>query len=206
MSTIITSADAIPTTPYYVLTDDSFMSDWGEAPNRVNTIILPCADHTEADIVATNARNRDEQRNVRILDRKPALSSGVMYSLMTKEDGGRWYTPGAFLPEPTNQPYNGWSNYATWATDLWLTNDHDSYDAACAAIKRGGPDALRAYVQSLSDIQQAIQGSVPTSGLAADLYEDEQQNSRETRDKAQIMRDALEKINWDEIVEAMQEE
>jgi hypothetical protein len=60
MSTIITSADAIPTAPYYVLSDDALMSDWGEAAGRVNTIILPCADHTEADIVATNARNRDE--------------------------------------------------------------------------------------------------------------------------------------------------
>jgi hypothetical protein len=143
---------------------------------------------------------------VRVLDHKPALSSGVIYSLMLKEEAGRWYMPGAFEPEPTNQPYNGWSNYATWATDLWITNDHDSYDAAYAAIKRGGADALRAYVQSLPDIKQAIQGDVPTSGLAADLYEDEQQNARETRDKTQIMRDALDKINFHEIVEALKEE
>ncbi len=206
MSTIITSADTIPTAPYYVLSDDSFMSDWGEAEGRVNTIILPCADHTEADIVATNARNRDEQRNVRIMDRKPALSSGVIYSLMLKEEAGRWYTPGAFEPEPTDQPYNGWTNYATWATDLWITNDHDGYDAAHAAIRRGGADALRAYVETLPDIKQAMQGSLPTSGLAADLYEDEQQNARETRDKAQIMRDALDKISWQEIVDALREE
>jgi len=206
MSTIISSADAIPTTPYYVLTDDSFMSDWGEAAGRVNTIILPCTDQAEADVVATNARNRDEQRNVRVLDHKPALSSGVIYSLMLKEEAGRWYTPGAFLPEPINQPYNGWSNYATWATDLWITNDHDGYDAACAAIKNGGADALRAYVEGLPDIKQAMQGSIPTSGLAADLYEDEQQNSRETRDKAQIIRDALDKISWQEIVDALREE
>ncbi len=206
MSTIITSADAIPTTPYYVLSDDSFMSDWGEAQNRVNTIILPCTDQSEADIVATNARNRDEQRNVRIMDHKPALSSGVIYSLMDRESAARWYTPGAFEPEPPNQPYNGWSNYATWATDLWITNDHDSYDAAHAAIKNGGADALRAYVQSLPDIRQATQGTIPTSGLAADLYEDEQQNARETRTHDQIMRDALDKINWHEIVETLKEE
>ncbi len=68
MSTTITMATEIPAAPYYVLTDDSFMSDWGGAEGRVNTIILPAADRDEAEIVATNARNRDEQRNVRILD------------------------------------------------------------------------------------------------------------------------------------------
>jgi hypothetical protein len=31
---------------------------------------------------------------------------------------------------------------------------------------------------------------VPASGLAADLYEDEQQNAREMRSRARIMRDA----------------
>ena len=64
MSTLITTAEAIPAAPYYVLSDDAFMSDWGEAKGRVNTIILPCSDRAEAEIVATNARNRDEQRRL----------------------------------------------------------------------------------------------------------------------------------------------
>jgi len=191
-----------------VLTDDAFMSDWGEAAGLLNTIILPVASRDEADVVATNARHRDEQRNVRIIDRMPALSSGVLYTLMDRESAARWYTPGAFEPEPTNQPYNGWTNYATWATDLWITNDREGYDAAHTAIASGGPDALRAYVQTLPDIQRALTGQepVPTSGLAADLYEDEQQNARETRDRAGIMRDALAKINGREIAAALREE
>jgi hypothetical protein len=41
-------------------------------------------------MIATNTRNRDEQRNVRIIDRRPALSSGVAYSLMTKAEASRW--------------------------------------------------------------------------------------------------------------------
>ncbi len=192
--------------PGYVLSDDSFMSDWGGAEGRVNTIILPAADRDEAEIVATNARNRDEQRNVRIIDRTPTLSSGVFYSLLDKASAARWYTPGAFEPEPVDQPYNGWSNYKTWATDLWITNDREGYDAAHAAIAGGGAEALRAYVLSLPDIEQALGGSVPTAGLTADLYEDEQQNARETRDRVRIVRDALGKINWQEIVEALREE
>src|SRR5207248_3178611 len=99
--------------------------------------------------------------------------------------------PGGFTPEPTDQPYNGWSNRKTWATDVWLTNDEESYEAARASLAKGGTAALRAYVQSLPDIKQALQGSVPASGLATDLYEDEQQNARESRNHAQIMHDAL---------------
>jgi hypothetical protein len=182
------------------------MSDWGGAEGRVNTIILPCADRAEAEIVAANARNRDEQRNVRILNRKPALSSGVVYSLMTKEEASRWYEPGGFTPEPADQPYNGWSNYKTWVTHAWLTSDEESYEAARSSMARGGTDALRAYVQALPDMTQALRGLVPASGLAADLYEDEQQNARETRSHAQIMRDALAKVNWQEVAEALREE
>ncbi len=89
MSRTITSADAIPTAPYYVLTADAFMSDWGEAAGLLNTIILHVASRAEADVVATNARNRDEQRNVRIINRTPALSSGVLYTLMDRESAAR---------------------------------------------------------------------------------------------------------------------
>lgn len=128
--------------------------------------------------------------------------------MLDRESATRWYTRGAFEPEPTNQPYNGWTNYATWATDLWITNDQEGYEAARAAIASGGAAALRAYVQDLPDIKRALrgQGPAPTSGLAADLYEDEQQNARETRDRAGIMRGALDKINWREIAEALREE
>jgi hypothetical protein len=42
--------------------------------------------------------------------------------------------------------------------------------------------------------------------LVTDLYEDEQQNARETRIHAQIMRDVLDKVNWQEIAEALRAE
>ena len=38
------------------------------------------------------------------------------------------------------------------------------------------------------------------------LYEDEQQNARETRSRTQIMHDALDKVNWQEVAEALREE
>lgn len=120
--------------------------------------------------------------------------------------------------DPTSQHYvarfytgGGWAktaNYKTWATDLWITNDQEGYDAARAAVAEGGAEALRAYVSALPDIARVLrgQGDVPTSGLAADLYEDEQRNARETRGRAEVMRDALARIDWPEIVEALREE
>jgi hypothetical protein len=81
---------------------------------------------------------------MRIIDRKPALSSGVVYRLMTREEASRCYEPGGFTPEPTDQPYNGWSNYKTWVTGAWITSDEDSYEADRASLARGGTDALRA--------------------------------------------------------------
>jgi hypothetical protein len=42
--------------------------------------------------------------------------------------------------------------------------------------------------------------------LTTNLYEDEQQNARETRNHAQMMRDALGKVTWQEIAEALRQE
>jgi hypothetical protein len=40
-------------------------------------------------------------------------------------------------------------------------------------------------IAALPNIMQALHGSVPASGLATDLYENEQQNARETRNHTQ---------------------
>src|SRR2546423_1389595 len=63
MSTIITTAEAIPIAAYYVLSDDAFMSNWGLAEGRVNTIILPCSNRPGRRPVRgrTTERPRDAQ-------------------------------------------------------------------------------------------------------------------------------------------------
>jgi hypothetical protein len=35
---------------------------------------------------------------------------------------------------PMNVEYNGWSNRATWAAVLWLSNEEPLYRAVCAGV------------------------------------------------------------------------
>lgn len=88
---IITCSSEIPDAPFYVVANDTFMSGWGKAEGKVNTVILPCANRAEADAVARYARSRDEMTSIRILESKPSLDSGTVYSLMTRGKALAWY-------------------------------------------------------------------------------------------------------------------
>ena len=97
-STTIETARELPPlseSPCFVLANDKFMSGWGSATGKVNVVILPCASLAEAYVVAQNARDRSDMRRVRIVAyKKPRLQSrGKLYSLMTRDDADRWYSP-----------------------------------------------------------------------------------------------------------------
>lgn len=88
--------NAIPDAPYYVVTEDSFMSGWGPARGKVNVIVLPCDNYAEALIVEQNALNRRDQKRVRINTTKPRARRHWLISLHTRDDYDAWYTPGYF--------------------------------------------------------------------------------------------------------------
>lgn len=90
---IVTSQGEIPAACCYVCTNDRFMSNWGPASGKTNTLIFCCASYEEAEIVAQNARARKDQKNVRICSGKPKLRAGVLYQVKTREEYPRWYKP-----------------------------------------------------------------------------------------------------------------
>lgn len=97
MSTNVTAQSEIPDAPYYVLSNDTFMSGWGLAKGKTNTLIFPCETREEAETVRENALYRTDQKRVRVLVRKPQLrTSRVYYSLTDREEAEAWYTPGAW--------------------------------------------------------------------------------------------------------------
>ena len=86
----------IPDAYGYVLANDSFLSGWGLAEGKINTVILPVNSEAEAEIVMTNARRRRDMLRVRYVMNKPRFRRGVLYSLMDREHARFWYTPEGF--------------------------------------------------------------------------------------------------------------
>lgn len=95
-SKTIDKRSQIPEARFYVLSNDTFMSGWGPARGKINTIILPCESLEEAETVESNCHDRTDQNRVRIVGNKPRLRDGVLYSLLTRETAPFWYQDGAF--------------------------------------------------------------------------------------------------------------
>jgi hypothetical protein len=83
--------ELIPTAPYYVMSNDTFMSGWGPATDKVNTVVLPCRSYEEAETVAKYAKSRTDQQRVRIVMNKPQLRHGVLYSVVVNRSYSAWY-------------------------------------------------------------------------------------------------------------------
>jgi len=91
--------------------------------------------------------------------------------------------------EAQNSPgYNGWTNYETWAVNLWIDNEPGSQDYARETVLAHSAGYDRA--EALKDlVWSGDLFPMPDSGLAADLV-----NS------------ALHSVNWAEIVSHYEDE
>ena len=79
------------------------------------------------------------------------------------------------------QTYNGWTNYETWCVNLWLTNESDTEEelrmlAQTNAALYHRADCLKTYVENMAPIDEAT------------MFVD-------------LLRSALENVNWREIIE-----
>jgi len=87
----------------------------------------------------------------------------------------------------TRKEYNGWTNYETWVTKLWLDNDENSYRYWACEATRAKDTAILA-----KQLEREHEDAIPenmTSGLYADL-----------------LTSALSEVNWEEIAEVLIEE
>ncbi len=62
---------SIPDAPIYVLSNDTFMSYWGESINKINTCVVPCASLEEANAVIRYIESRSDQKYIRLAQNKP---------------------------------------------------------------------------------------------------------------------------------------
>lgn len=84
----------IPKCPYYVTMTDKFMSGWGKAKGKTNKLVLCAKTYDQAEVVATNAKDRSEMKNVNIRSTKPAYNRRThLVSLhgITEGDYATWY-------------------------------------------------------------------------------------------------------------------
>lgn len=90
----------------YVTTTDTFMSDWGHAEGKINKLIFFCDSMEQAEIVADNARCRDDQKQVQIHHKPPNYlrkKKGKEYvddyryvQIKTIDDYPKWYEKNYF--------------------------------------------------------------------------------------------------------------
>ena len=101
--------------------------------------------------------------------------------------------------------YNGWTNYETWALNLWLENEEGSYNywrgearrhraeaSECEQVKAGTWTTEQAATFNLADaLRDDLEAGSPTT--EASVYSD-------------LLNAALSEVNWHEVANAFLEE
>ena len=82
------------------------------------------------------------------------------------------------------QSYCGWTNHATWLVNLWLSNDEYTESGLRLAVRYGGHEGLKDYVNELLDDSGIANGTM--------WYE--------------MIRSCLDDVDWREIASCYQED
>lgn len=74
----------IPKAPWYVLSNDLYMSKFGppRQNNQINVCVVPCDTYKQAESVERYVRTRSDQKRIRIVYNPPRSNPGRMYSLV----------------------------------------------------------------------------------------------------------------------------
>ena len=88
--------------------------------------------------------------------------------------------------------YNGWTNYETWAVNLWLTNDeHDS--AMLSELAQGANDH--------SWMAQGTGGLREKADILKNWVLDENPADYQASLYSDLLHASLERVNWRQIIE-----
>src|SRR6266446_1516140 len=98
--------------------------------------------------------------------------------------------------------YNGWSNYETWATHLWLTNEEETYTFCRLLACRCRESApVASEVQSKIWTEQECVKIRLAKSLRAHIEEQNPISSRASL-YADLLNAALSEVDWTEVAEA----
>jgi hypothetical protein len=89
-----------------------------------------------------------------------------------------------------SKKYNGWNNYETWATALWIDNDYGSYQYRCELVeqvKEEHEDEDEQESCLASSLKDWIEEQNPLTESAS-LFTD-------------LLNSALSEVDWQEIAE-----
>lgn len=100
--------------------------------------------------------------------------------------------------QPAAQSYQGWTNYPTWAVNLWMANDEPMYLEALAMAGQAVKDA-----PDDPNVSEGIWSVEDTAKFRlADSYKDwltELSELDEASFRSDVFGWAMEQVNWEEI-------
>jgi len=92
--------------------------------------------------------------------------------------------------------YNGWTNYETWCTSLWLDNEEHTY-RYCREVAHDNCELQ--FIDNTED--EKLQAVIDTEGTIKDFVESELIPDLGASLAADLLGAAVSEVNWREIAE-----
>lgn len=83
--------------------------------------------------------------------------------------------------------YNGWSNYETWVTNLWMEQSYHHWAYFSEMVWKETKDSLQARIDLVDSMKRTFEGMAPD--LPASPYSD-------------LLNSAMSEIDWYEIADS----